>query len=67
MYHFPLEDIFEQTKELIPNLSPITYTETLIYTDDIEEKSLENHLSPKENVSKNQIAEFFIDEIRRLN
>lgn len=65
-YHYSLKEIFDQTKKLIPNLSPITYTETLIYIDDIEETSLENHLMPAELISKNQIAEFFIAEIRKI-
>lgn len=65
-YHYTLKEIFNQTKNLIPNLSPITYTETLIYTNDIEETSLENHLNPGEVISKDQMAEFFICEIRKI-
>ncbi len=65
-YHFPLPEIILQTKELMPNLSPITYTETLIYTADIEEPSIENHLLPKEVISKEKIAEFFLQEIRKI-
>jgi len=65
-HHFPLIDIIGQTKKLIPNLSPITYTETLIYTSDIEETSLENHLMPSEVITKDHIAEFFIREIRKI-
>jgi predicted nucleotidyltransferase component of viral defense system len=64
--HFPLKEIISQTKKLIPNLSPITYTETLIYTRDIEESSLANHLSPKDAITKDLIAEFFIQEIRKI-
>lgn len=65
-YHFALKDIIGQTKKLIPNLSPLTYTETLIYTGDIEEDSLENHLMPAELVTKEKIAEFFIGELRKI-
>jgi len=65
-YHYSLKEIINQTKKLIPNLSPITYTGTLIYTGDIEETTLENHLLPVEVVSKDQIAEFFIGEIRKI-
>jgi predicted nucleotidyltransferase component of viral defense system len=64
--HFPLSEIIGQTKKLIPDLSPITYTETLIYTGDIEEKSLKNHLMPDEVITKEHIAEFFIREIRKI-
>jgi predicted nucleotidyltransferase component of viral defense system len=65
-YHFSLIEIIGQTKKLIPNLSPITYTETLIYTRDIEETSLDNHLMPNEVITKDHIAEFFIHEIRKI-
>ena len=65
-YHYSLNEIIDQTKMLIPGLSPITYTETLIYTDDVEEFSMKSHLMPKEVVSKVQIAEFFIEELRKI-
>ena len=65
-YHFSLSEIIGQTKKLIPNLSPITYTETLIYTGDIEEISIENHLMPDESITKDDIATFFIREIRKI-
>jgi hypothetical protein len=64
--HFSLKEIIYQTKTLIPNLSPITYTETLIYTNDIEEPSLGNHFMPNEVVTKDDMAAFFIHEIRRI-
>jgi predicted nucleotidyltransferase component of viral defense system len=65
-YHFSLMEIINQTKELIPNLSPITYTETLIFTKDIDELSLGSHLMPNEATTKDQIAEFFLNEIRNI-
>lgn len=65
-YHFSLSEIIGQTKKLIPNLSPITYTETLIYTGDIEEMSIENHLRPDESITKDDIAKFFIQELRKI-
>jgi hypothetical protein len=65
-YHFSLSDIIGQTKKLIPNLSPITYTGTLIYTRDIEELSIDTHLMPDEPITKDKIAEFFIQEIRKI-
>jgi len=37
---------------LLPNLSPVTYTETLVYTEDIPENDLSNHLCPKEQITK---------------
>jgi len=51
---------------MLPNISPATYTETIIYTNDISEKSIENHLNPKELVTKQQISAFFIDELKKL-
>jgi predicted nucleotidyltransferase component of viral defense system len=65
-HYQPLENIISQTKELIPELSPITYTETLVYTDDIEEDDLSNHLQPAENITKSEIANFFVHELRRI-
>jgi hypothetical protein len=51
---------------LIPNLSPITYSETIIYTKDVPEKSISDHLFPKEIVTKEQIANYFIEEIKKM-
>ncbi len=65
-YFMPLYEIINQTKRLIPNLSPITYTETLVYTKDIEEADVSNHLSPIEIITKEQMAGFFIDELRKI-
>lgn len=65
--HFiPLISIIELSKKMLPNISAITYTETIIYTKDISEKSIENHLNPKEIVTKEQIGTFFIEELRKI-
>lgn len=64
--HYSLKEIIEQTKLLIPGLSPITYSETLVYTDDIEEESIAMHLSPAEIITKDQIAGFFIKELQKV-
>ena len=65
-YRISLKDIFVQTKKLIPGLAPITYSETLVYTADIDESSIAAHLAPKEIVTKEQIAEHFIKELRKI-
>ncbi len=65
-YVIPLREIFNRAKQLLPNISAITYTETIIYIDDILENSIESHLNPKEIVTKQQIANFFISEISKL-
>ncbi len=62
----PLSRIIEKCKKLLPNLSAITYTETIIYTSDIPENSIGNHLHPKEIVTKEQISAFFIGELKKL-
>ncbi|MDP1622226.1 MAG: nucleotidyl transferase AbiEii/AbiGii toxin family protein [Bacteroidales bacterium] len=62
----PLAEIYKTTKALIPNLSPITYSETIVYIMDIPETSVDSHLFPKEIVSKEQIAEYFIEEIKKM-
>jgi len=61
-----LKNIIEQSKKMLPNISAITYTETIIYTNDIAENSIENHLNPKEMVTKEQISAFFIEELKKL-
>ena len=61
-----LAEIFRNTKLMVPNLAPITYTETIIYTQDIPEDSISNHLMPKELITKSQIERYFIAEIRKL-
>lgn len=65
-YYTNLKTIIQQTKTLLPHLSPITYSETLIYTNDIEEHSISNHLNPKEIISKKDIAEYFTNELRKI-
>lgn len=65
-YHFSLLSLIEQTKQLFPNLSPITYTETLVYTKDIEEEDISGHLSPSERITKQQIAQFFTQELIKI-
>lgn len=62
----PMEEIINQSKRLLPELAPITYTETLIYTDDIPEESIQEHLAPQESVTKDQIAEYFEKELVRI-
>ncbi len=65
--HFiPLNRIIEQSKKMLPNISPITYTETIIYIKDIPENSIDNHLNPKEKVTKEQISDFFIGELKKM-
>ena len=65
--HFiPLKDIFETTQRLNPNLSPITYSETIIYTKDILEESIADHLEPKEMVTKIEIEDFFVNELKKI-
>jgi len=49
-------DLINATIQLIPNLSPVTYSETLVYVKDIEEKDMAFHLSPAEIVTKEQMA-----------
>jgi len=60
------EQLFEMTKNMVPNLSSLTYSETLVYTDDIEEDSIAEHLEPAEVLSKEEIANFFIAELKRI-
>lgn len=64
--YLSLESLIEQTKKLIPGLSPITYTETLIYTKDIEEYSISDHLAPAITITKEDISDFFISELRNI-
>ena len=65
-YHISLEKMINKTKELLPNISPITYTETLTYNKDIAENDLSNHLSPKENLTKEEISEYFVKELKKI-
>ena len=65
-HHLSLKKIIEKSKKMLPNISPITYAETIIYTRDIPEESIENHLNPAENVTKEQIGAYFIEELRKM-
>lgn len=66
-YFIPLNLIFDKTRELNPNLSPITYSETIIYTRDIVEESMEDHLEPKEVVSKSELEDYFVKELKKIH
>ncbi|MCK4662492.1 MAG: nucleotidyl transferase AbiEii/AbiGii toxin family protein [Bacteroidales bacterium] len=65
-YYSNLNDIIKKTKKFLPELSPITYTETLIYTNDIQENDISNHLCPKEKITKQEISEYFIKELKKI-
>jgi len=65
-YILNLKDIINTAKRLLPNLSPITYTETLIYIKDIPEKDLSQHLNPKEEITKDEMSVFFITELKEI-
>lgn len=64
--HIPLKEIYSLSKKLLPHLSPITYSETLIYDADIEEESISSHLEPDENISKQDITDFFQKELIKI-
>ncbi len=66
-YIVPLSEIYRETKRLNPNLSPITYSETILFTRDIPENSISNHLNPKEQITKDEISDFFASELRKMN
>lgn len=59
-------DIINKTKELESNISPVTYNETLIYTKDLPENDISKHLEPKEYITKNEISEYFIQELKKI-
>ena len=62
----PLENILQKSKERLPNIADITYSETIIYIDDLKEDSIDDHLFPKENITKNQIADFLTAELKKI-
>ncbi len=66
-HHVPLADTISLTRELVSGLAPITYTETILFVDDLEENSIAVHLQPKEVVTKQQMAEFLTHEVRRIH
>lgn len=59
-------ELLKLTKRLVPNLAPITYTETLAFIDDIEESTISEHLEPSEKLSKVEIADYFIKELKKI-
>jgi len=62
----PLKVIFEKSKELLPHIADITYSETIIYTEDLIETNVLEHLKAKENISKSEISEYFTNEIKKI-
>lgn len=65
-YFLTLEQIYNVSKYIINGLNFKLFTTALLYLDDIEEDNI-SHLSPKENISKEEIADFFKNEIKKLN
>lgn len=65
-YEIGLPRIYALCKEKLPHLSAITYTETIIYTNDLELNTMEQHLEPKECLTKTQISEYFIEELKKV-
>jgi len=64
--HFiKLPEIIEISKKNLPNLSPVVYTETLLFVKDIPETSISSHLSPVESITKSEIAEYFMREFKK--
>ncbi len=66
-YFIPLKTIFDLTRKLNPNLSPITYLETITYTKDISEDNMEAYLDPKEIISKSELEEYFVKELKKIH
>jgi len=64
--HYPLLELISYTRKIFPNLSPITYTGTLVYTKDIEEEDIASHLSPAEIITKDQMADYFTQELIKI-
>jgi len=62
----PFKVIFEKSKELLPHIADITYSETIIYTEDLIETNVSEHLKAKENISKSEISEYFTNEIKKI-
>lgn len=65
-YHSSLDKIINNAKELLTNLAPITYTETLVYTEDLPENDLSNHLKPKIKITKQEISNYFTKELKKI-
>lgn len=65
-YHFKLLDMINLAKQYLPHISPVTYTETIIYTKDLAEFDMAEHLQPKELINKIQISDYFVDELRKI-
>ena len=62
----PLKIIYQRFKSFLSNVSDITYSESIIYVDDIKEEAISVHLSPAEKISKYEIADYFVTEIKNL-
>ena len=65
-YHIPLKSIIELTRRLQPAISPITYSEMLIYTDALPEENMNSHFEPTEKIDKKQLSEFFTAELKKI-
>ncbi len=65
-HYMQLKDVFKLTRELLPNLSQIVYSETIIYVEDIKEDTIDLLLNPKDKITKFEIADYFINELKYL-
>lgn len=63
--HLGLAAIFDYAKAFIPGINTKLLSMALIYTDDIEDESI-SHLKPVEEVSKEQMRQYFERELERM-
>jgi predicted nucleotidyltransferase component of viral defense system len=60
-----LREIFDQSKNIVEGVTFRLFAVALIYIDDIEDDSIA-HLEPKEQISKEQIRDFFQKRLNKM-
>ena len=64
-YSLSLNEVYLATNRFLKGINFKLFSTALLFVDDIVEDNI-NHLSPKENISKIEIADFFKKEIKQI-
>ncbi len=62
----PLNEIFEFSKQIVEGLNFKLFSVSIIYTDDLDDDNID-YLQPKYSITKNEISNYFIDELKKMN
>lgn len=63
---FSIREIYDIAKKTVPIGAFKLFCQQLLYTEDIEEEDIQEHLSPRYNISLNEIKVHFEKEVKKV-